>query len=526
MTRLLYMLLVTLLFPAEAQRASLSSGSRLQAGFSEQVFTLTPAAAGMDHEFDVPADLDSLYVGLAFDENVTVLLEDPTGTAATQQAPVSGGVRFVIPMPAAGSWRLSFSHDQTAKHNVSLQIAHNRSPTPRTGTIVDFTNVEGSGVTLSVALFQGTLPVTDAKVSIRIPRGTEPVTVVHAFDNGQIDNADALTGDGLYSAFVTGLKPGFYMASSTATLPDGVTAGSSEFFQVYPVTATLTGHVSDAAVDVDGDLLIDMIELTLGVDVTMPGEYSAEALLRASNGNEAWTKNGYTILGADSSVITTELSARDFKEKLGVDGPFELKDVRLLWTPMNPRTGPNTHIATRFLDHGWTQAHELSKLTRPYLVFTRYLGDAGLDLDGNGLFDVIRVSFEFDSAIVGDHHYSWNAWLKTEERPSDRETDIFAINTGIVSPGLNVFTLDFPVKTFAMNGTDGPYVLSQLSLYPTYGLPGAYGRTTGENRNPEYPRVLGITQAYAASQFEGTLPGTGFMPASLVGSTAFPSENW
>jgi hypothetical protein len=339
---------------------------------------------------------------------------------------------------------------------------------------------------------------------VDLQRGTEPVGSVPAFDNGDLDNADGTAGDGLYSAFITGLEPGFYMAMARAGLPDGASSGSFGFFQVFPVTATLTGEVSDAGMDDDGDLLIDRIELTIGVDVEMPGEYGAMVLLRASNGNEAWTKNGYAVLDAGSTEITTDLSARDFKEKFGVDGPFEVKNVRLLWTPSGP--GPNIHIASELHDHGWTAAYELDKLRRPYLIFTRYLGDEGIDLNGNGLFDVIRVSFEFDSAIVGIHDYSWYARLMPDIRRPLKGRESFARNQGTVSFGANTFTLDFPVEEYGLNGLSGPYLVTQLSIHPTTRLPGAYGQTSGNIQQAEKPRIIGITQAYSASQLEGSPP--------------------
>lgn len=501
MNRLLCILFSGVLCFASAQHANLSSGT------SEEFFILSTATESVNHDFIVPGGLESLYVGLAYENGVAALLTNPAGIAMAADAEDTDGMQFLIQDPDAGHWTLTLLHDQSEERAAILEIFHNGRQAPRAGLLVDYAQFHGKGVTLSVALFSGEQPIPGANVTIDIQRGTEPTTSVSAHDNGDTDNADALAGDGLYSAFVMGLEPGFYMAIASATLEDGSTIGSSEFFQVFPVTGTLTGVVNDAPVDDDGDSLIDRIELTFGVDITIPGGYGASALLRASNGNEIWTSNGFAELDVDSTEITSELSAETLKKSLGVDGPYELKSVRLRWMPRGP-SPMITHTTSEFLDHGWTQPYELSKLTRAYMTFTHYLGDEGIDLNGNGLFDVIRVSFEFDSALAETFDYKWNARLiPVTGLPADgRES--FAQNTGPISFGLNTLTIDFPVEEYGLNGVSGPYEVSQLSLYPSTRLPGAYGQTDGDRRNPKKPRVLGITQAYSASQLEGGLPGT------------------
>ena len=500
MKKLLSILLIVLFSVVSAQTASLKPSS------PETVITLSTTETSATYPINVVPDLDSIYVGLAFEEGVEIVLADPNGNSFAPSDSSSTSATFLVPTPTAGNWTLQVSHDQSTKRTAYVEVFNNGAAAPRVGVIVRYDNIQGAGVTLSAALFQGDRPIKGAEVDIKVARGDGFVAATAtALDNGNTANADAKVADGLYSTVIEGLKPNFYIANVTATLPSGAVLGGSEFFEVFAGTGTLTGSVKDAGIDVEGDGFINRIDFTLGVDIQRSGGYAAEVLLRASNGNEAWTSNGYDELTTASTTITTSIPADEIKEKLGVDGPYELKSVRLFWSPGEPSTTPE-HIASEFLDYGSTNAYRLSELDRVYLLFTRYLGDEGIDLNGNGQFDLIRASFEVDSAINGSYTFAYNARLVPEAGLPADGRESFASNEQTLSPGLNTITLDFPVEEYGVNGVGGPYLVTGASLYPVRRLPSPYDRVSGE-KFQNLPSVLGTTDAYSSFELEGGLPG-------------------
>ena len=287
----------------------------------------------------------------------------------------------------------------------------------------------------------------------------------------------------------------------------------NQFRYLYARTASLTGEVNDAGVDVDGDALLDRVDITLGVDVQRAGGYAVSVLLRASNDREVWTRGGYAELTTASKAITTHVSAEDLKEKLGVNGHYDLKTVRLLWSP----DGPNAiakHIASELLDLGSTDAYEITELDRPYLLFTNYLGDEGVDVNGNGQFDFIRATFEIDSAIPDPYRFEWNAKLIPQSGLPSEGIPSFAKNSGVLTSGKNILTLDFPVEEYGLNNISGPFLVTESALYPAQDLPSPYGNAPGD-KFQELPSQLGITKAYRASELEGGGSNTRLLVADV-----------
>ena len=499
--RPLFLLLLACSFMvASAQTTSLVPNS------SDSVIVLEAAATSASQAITVPSGLDSLYVGITFERGIAVRLTDPNGVAATPSELLTDTTIYLIPKPTAGTWTLQISHDGGVERSALVEVFNNGTGAPRIGAIVRYANVQGEDVTISAALFRDNNPIVGADVKVKVSRGDgSATTTATALDNGGVANADGEANDGLYSAVLKGLPPGFYIARVEAMLPEGVSVAGSEFFAVYATTASLTGTVSDEGVDVDGDALVDRVDLSLGVDVERSGGYAAEVLLQASNGQKTWTEGGFAQLTPQSTQIVTSISADELKEKLGVNGPYKLKSVRLLWSPDGPNPIPR-HIASEFQDLGRTGAYNLSELDRAYLEFTRYLGDEGVDLNGNGQFDVVRVRFELDSAIAEGYTFAYNARLVPEAGLPEDGRESFATAQQTLELGSNILTLDFPIEEYGVNGVSGPYLVTQPSLYPLRRLPSPYNGVSGD-KFQNLPNVLGETQAYSVFELEGGLPG-------------------
>ena len=134
---------------------------------------------------------------------------------------------------------------------------------------------------------------------------------------------------------------------------------------------------------------------------------------------------------------------------------------------------------------------------RKQLVFLRFLGDRGRDNDGDGLFDALVISLEFDSIYSGPIYFQArivgvaNSWLEQTT----------SIGEGIVR-------LDFVIdgKRLRELAADGPYTLRPFVL--ANNTPYCPGGTCVNENQPMFSLRLGpyltpyTTGPYRAAQFE------------------------
>ena len=100
-------------------------------------------------------------------------------------------------------------------------------------------------------------------------------------DNGVAPDAQA--GDGVYTAALSGLAPGNYLAEVTLQSgSDRLSAGAD--FQVVADSVHFSGDKSDAGVDTNSDGLFDIVRLSFGVVVDTAGTYDTFAELRTAAG--------------------------------------------------------------------------------------------------------------------------------------------------------------------------------------------------------------------------------------------------
>src|SRR5690606_20444595 len=91
---------------------------------------------------------------------------------------------------------------------------------PQAGVLVRYGQLQDKPVTVSVAVLRDSaaVPGADVTVEIRNALGDTLVTTT-ALDDGDTAHGDLEANDGLYSANITGLESGFYIATATVTLP-------------------------------------------------------------------------------------------------------------------------------------------------------------------------------------------------------------------------------------------------------------------------------------------------------------------
>jgi len=132
-------------------------------------------------------------------------------------------------------------------------------------------------------------------------------------------------------------------------------------------------------------------------------------------------------------------------------------------------------------------------IQRKQLVFLRFLGDRGRDIDGDGLFDALVISLELDSIYSGPIYF--------QAQLVDVAIGVLEQTTSI---GKGIVRLDFVIdgKRLRELAADGPYTLMPFVLFNnTSYCPG--GTCVNENQ-PMFTLYLGpyTTGPYRAAQFE------------------------
>jgi hypothetical protein len=313
----------------------------------------------------------------------------------------------------------------------------------------------GDSVVLSGLLFQGSSPVTGATVTARISDPAQPSVSPIEISLTDSGANDAATGDGIYTGTFTTTKAGNFAAAIRAT---GIASNGTSFsrttattFKVLPPLATI-GALSDQAIDDDANGLFNRIVITTNVNVQTAGKYLVSMTLMASNGLQAKASAAAT-LALGTQQIKISFPAQDILN-LGVNGPYTEKSVTLIY-----QDDPDVP-AIDFRDPaGNTQAYALSTLERPAIFLTGTNSELGIDTNGNGKFDTLRLQAGVNLRTAGS--YQWSASLMDR---FGTEID-FTSGSASLAAGNNNITFNFDGRKIGLNGTDGPYSVQGLLIF-------------------------------------------------------------
>jgi hypothetical protein len=466
-------------------------------------FSLTNTGPSQTLTFGVTSS-DKLMVNIeSGDTPIDVLVTDPSGTpldaalierytiVAGEEPPLGAvlfstgeHVAFTLDNPMPGEWRVELT---LPVGSPDVLGSLTRITTGGLGVRLMTTKTsfrEDQDIVLSALVFNGASPISGASVSAEV--FTEDSVMAQEFptillaDDGVAPDAQA--GDGVYSAVLSGLTPGHYMAQAQITAGIDSAVGSTRF-DVTSTLATFTGIVSDSGVDSNGDGLFDRIALQLGVAVIEAGDY---AMIGALEINGKSVSAGTTLsLDLDSTSVEISFPADVIKTYLGEDGPYQIANVKL--TQLAGTTDETDRLADRLVDLGQTQAYTLSGLQRPITLIPLGLADSATDLDDNGLYDRLTVTFTIDTLTAS--YYTWSG----DVRSTDDQVLGVANSNGNLVAGANSVTLMFDGHDIGSSGVNGPYLIGNVAAY-------------GNNGGANVADVLGETSLYFASQFEGGTP--------------------
>jgi hypothetical protein len=225
----------------------------------------------------------------------------------------------------------------------------------------------------------------------------------------------------------------------------------------------LGSAVAERAVDVDGDGAYDVLEVEVAATSRWAGEAKLESALRVGR---QWVASAGPIVtfGAGTPTFTVRFPGRDIRAR-GVDGPYEIEVRNVLDEAV-----------------GTTRPYSASAFETPYVLPAGGGTDEGVDTDGNGLYDVLRVTLPILADSAGTYHVSASLYDEDAVRsapvvpdsPASRAAILFGevpathVANGdtlvALTAGAQTLTLEFEGADVRRFGSGGPLVLRALRV--------------------------------------------------------------
>jgi len=322
--------------------------------------------------------------------------------------------------------------------------------------IPEFNAVVGKPININGAIFMGTTPVVGAavEVSIRTPDGNR--STISLLDNGN-GRSDDKSGDGLYGGQFVPSLPGKYSFvgtfSSTKSSKRAFIRNSLTELTVKTPASQFTGTISNRGVDDNSDGLFDRIEFRLGTQTQIPGLYQTFVEVKTNSG-KILIGNGTVNLTQGLGEIVANIPASAVIDA-NENGPYSIEIIRL---EQITETAGSQEVDRR-INLGQTQPYQTNQFQRPPLILTGVFSEQGIDTNGNGKFDILRVSVQVDVLTAG--LYEWNMKLAN----SDFQDVSFASARGNLAVGLNNITVDFRGTQIRRSESNGPYEIRDLLLF-------------------------------------------------------------
>lgn len=402
-------------------------------------------------------------------------------SSAESVTPLNDNYHYLYELPSQGegNYRIKFQAPAGLNQEVAIltQIKWNSDIVAKL-IPTDSSPIVGRPTIVSMALIKGTQPVlgADVQLFIRNPDGTR--VVLSLLDNGD-GQTDDRTADGIYSAELTPQLAGNYSLVGVAT---GQISGKKSFtrnslasFVAVSAASQFSGSIANQGVDDNADGLFDRIQFRLGTQTVATGQYQAFVELKTAGGKTI-IGNGVTNLTAGTGEILANIPASAVLEA-NENGPYTIESIRL---DKITETDGSQEVDRR-INLGQTLPYQLSQFQRPPLILTGVFTETGIDTNGNGKFDILRVSVQVNVLRAG--LYDWNMKIAN----SDSQDIAFASNRGNLTSGLNNITVDFNGAQIRRSESNGPYGITDLLLF---------------GPNSIVATEVGQTRAYSYTEFE------------------------
>lgn len=379
----------------------------------------------------------------------------PSGTSILPALTPNHHYVYSFPSQGAGTYIVHFQAPASLGEEVAVLVELTTdSPIVSTLFATESRVFAGRPAVLSAALFDGQSPIPGAAIEVDVKNESGATVTLVLRDDA--NPADAAAGDGLYSAEFTPTAPGRYSALAVinGTSPGGITftRHSLAEFTVAAAPGRLTGNAPDRGIDDNGDGMIDRVSFDVGAQVTTPGTYRAFVHLKTAGG-KTLVGSGEADLLTGTGNVAVDVDAADLRAT-GEGGSYAVTLIEL-----DALETARQITVDRRENAGQTQPYSFGSFQRDPLVLTGVVSDFGIDDNGNGRFDRLRVKVQVDVLRAG--FYRWN--LKLTDQDSSKID--FARGQGFFSAGLNDMTVDFNGYTIGSSGARGAFHLEDLLLF-------------------------------------------------------------
>jgi hypothetical protein len=217
--------------------------------------------------------------------------------------------------------------------------------------------------------------------------------------------------------------------------------------------AALSSKITEQGIDADGDMLYESLIVNVGLDIFAPGTYTVQGDLYDSRGRfiarATWTGTGPT-------------ATLQFDELSGTSGPYTLNEVSLFNTASEIIDSMVQTYTTQQVLRAEGRTHIVDRANsdqlEPQAILPDTYSDSGLDLDGDGLYDLLVINVQVEADEAGQ--YRLEGWLaKDGSLISWAGGDPVTLITGAHS-----LSLTFSGPAINAHNTDGPFTLMALKL--------------------------------------------------------------
>lgn len=237
--------------------------------------------------------------------------------------------------------------------------------------------------------------------------------------------------------------------------------------------------IGESLLDGNGDGLADFLEITFEVDCSSLGEVTLEGFLFTANGKLIAHARNAQSPGVGLHTFSLTIDGKAIR-RTRADGPYLLRSLALF----------EGEQRTDFIYAPYqTQAYAYTDFEGGGAEFAPIstFADYGVDLDGDGLFDLLRLEATIDVSQAGPYALVGRLFDGEHDWIADATVETDA------SAGQQTFPLDFPGAPISQHGAPGPYLLRYAFLYDGNGsvadcLPETY-----------------VTSPYSAADFQRPL---------------------
>jgi hypothetical protein len=213
-------------------------------------------------------------------------------------------------------------------------------------------------------------------------------------------------------------------------------------------TSDLTGQLTMEEIQ-NGDNLVDQLVVNVETNTIKAGNYRVFVQLETPQGQSLFRTTAATLT-AGTGNIPVNFEAEALR-KLGEPGPYQIKSIELIYYDEQG----NLINSDQLSDVGSTPAYQLEQLEKLPFALMGQTTTQGIDEDGDGRFEKLRVSVAAD--IVNRGIYFWT--LKLTD-PTGKRIAIAAGAKFFSTPGINHLVVDFDGSAIGNSGVDGPYQLT------------------------------------------------------------------